>query len=651
MNSALATALLLLLGALGAALSQTWQHWCTLLAVLGFGLAVLRRWLRLSGQSLGLITLLLALVIARSGLAAEPRPHPLDPSHRIPMKGPAEVVTLQGRLLNEGQVRNGRCRALVEVNHLDGERRRGRTELTVEPCQQPLHLGDWIEVIGPLRRPRPAAHSLLHGGAERLVARGSWSQIRTDSIRVLRQSWTPLADGRRHIAEAFSEAAGPARGGLLAALVLGSAQVNLMADLREAFRVAGLSHALAASGFHLSVLLGTTLAATRSGPSALRIGAGGSAMGLFLALAGAQPSVVRAVLMGAAALLIREGGQRSRPIGVLVLTLLLMLLMHPAWARSVGFQLSAAATAGLVLSAASLEQWLCTHGPGWLRPFAPALSVPLAALAWTLPLQLLHFGSAPLYALVSNLLAAPLLAPLTLSAMALALLVLVAPAPITAFVLPWLIWPVQQLAGVLIAVVHWISGWPWAQLLTGRPQPLVVLAFALALIPWWLPALRRWRCHAIPLALLAVVVQGWVQFSDDLIRVEQWGRQWLVLRHRGRAALLSSHGDGLSCHVARQLGEGLGHSRFDWVAVMDPVAMDQSKCWSPLAHTVVAEHQGQLPLRSGQTLTSAGLGLRVTGARGRHLQVQVGQRVFALRRRDLLPPRGEVAWVGRGAEL
>lgn len=241
MNSALATALLLLLGSLGAALSQTWQHWCTLLVVLGLGLGVLRRCCGLSRPSLGLISLFLALVIARSGLAAEPRPHPLDPSHWIPVKGPAVEVTLQGRLLNDGRLRDGRCRALLEVNHLDGARRRGRTELTVDPCQQPLHRGYWLEVTGALRRPRPAAHPLLRGGAERLLARGSWSQIRSASVRVLRQSWTPLADGRRRIAEAFTTAAGPARGGLLAALVLGSAQVDLMADLREAFRVAGLS--------------------------------------------------------------------------------------------------------------------------------------------------------------------------------------------------------------------------------------------------------------------------------------------------------------------------------------------------------------------------------------------------------------------------
>lgn len=651
MNPPLAAALLLLLGSMGAALSQTWQQWFTLLLVLGFGLVALLRCLRISLHSLGVIAVLLALVIARSGLAAEPRPHPLDPSHRIPIKSPSVVVTLQGQLLSDGLIRGGRCRALVEVKHLDGERRRGRTELTIAPCKETLRLGDWIEVTGPLRKPLPAAHPLLRGEAERLVTQGSWSVIRSHSVRVVRHSWTPLADGRRRIADAFTAAAGGSRGGLLAALVLGSAQVNLMVDLREAFRVAGLSHALAASGFHLSVLLGATLASTRSLPSVLRLGAGGIAMAMFLALAGAQPSVVRAVLMGAAALLIREVGQRSRPLGVLVLSLLLMLLLNPAWARSVGFQLSAAATSGLVVSAAPLEQWLGIHGPGWLRPLVPVVSVSLAALVWTLPLQLLHFGSAPLYALISNLLAAPLLAPLTLAAMALALLVLAVPGAITAGVLPWLIWPVQQLAGLLIALVHWISGWPWAQLLTGRPQPLVVLLFALALLPLALPTLRHWRRHAFPLALLAVVMQGWVQFSDDLIRVEQWGRQWLVLRHRGRAALLSSHGDRLSCHVARQLGTGLGHARFDWVAVMDPVALDQTGCWSLLAETVVAEHQGKIPLHLGQTLKSAGLGLRLADARGRHFQVQVGQRVFSYRRRDLKTPEAVVPLVVRGAKF
>ena len=204
--------------------------------------------------------------------------------------------------------------------------------------------------------------------------------------------------------------------------------MQLPEDLRQAFLVAGLSHALAASGFHLSVLLGAALAVGRCLGRSLRLALAALALLIFLLCAGAQPSVVRAVLMGATALLIRESGERSHGFGVLLLTLSLMLLVHPAWARSIGFQLSAAATAGLILTGPGLERWWAERLPmrlGWL---APALAVPLAAMAWTLPLQLLHFGSAPLYALLANLLAAPLLAPLTLSAMGLALASLLLPA-------------------------------------------------------------------------------------------------------------------------------------------------------------------------------------------------------------------------------
>ena len=90
-------------------------------------------------------------------------------------------------------------------------------------------------------------------------------------------------------------AGGEEPGGLLAALVLGQAMVPLPAALRDAFRAAGLSHALAASGFHLSVLLGAVLLLTRRAPALIRWPAAFGAMGLFGLLASAQASVVRAL--------------------------------------------------------------------------------------------------------------------------------------------------------------------------------------------------------------------------------------------------------------------------------------------------------------------------------------------------------------------
>ncbi|KZR92399.1 ComEC family competence protein [Synechococcus sp. MIT S9509] len=642
MKPVFSAGLLLLSACIGAAYLRSSMHWLLLVVLLVCGLAAWGRVCRRPSKAIAVLALMLCLVSVRCGTGAMPQPQPGDPSLSIPPDGKPLAVRVVGRIQADGAVNNGRCRSLLAVSSLNGHFSEGRTELTLDSCTTPLLTGAWIELQGEMRRPQAGSHPLLAGADERLALQRTWSRVRTDAIQVLRQDRTPLADARRKIAQRLIAVAGEQQGGLLAALVLGGAQVPLPQSLRDVFRMAGLSHALAASGFHLSVLLGSTLACTRVWPGGLRLAAGSGAMALFLALAGAQPSVVRAVLMGAAALLIRESGHRSRPLGVLLLTLVVMLLLHPTWARSIGFQLSAAATAGLVISAGPMEQWIAQHLPRPLHRLAPALSIPIAALFWTLPLQLLHFGAAPLYAVLSNLLAAPLLAPLTLAAMALALMVLLLPAALASALLPLLIWPVQQLSWLLISLVHWISQWPWAQLLTGPVHPLLVLAFSLGLLLWLLPSSQNLRCLSLPLLLLVVGLQARVQFRDDLIRVEQWGRQWLLLRHRGRAAMLSSHGDELSCRIATRLSHGLGHQRLDWVAVLDPVGTDQQACWNALARTLQEEQRGRLPLSAGQRLQSDGLSVGVPKYHGRLLDVRFGSRVERLRRSDLQPQSGSV---------
>ena len=185
--------------------------------------------------------------------------------------------------------------------------------------------------------------------------------------------------------------------------------------------------------------------------------------------------------------------------------------------------------------------------------------------------------------------------------------------------------------------MQWISEWPGAQLLTGPVHPLLMLLLLLGLLPWLLPAQQRWRGLSLLWLLLAVCLQVRVQLRDDLIRVEQWGRQWLVLRHQGRAAMLSSHGDDFSCRIATRLGHGLGHQRLDWIAVLDPVRTDQEPCWKALAHTLQAEQRGGFPLAPGQRLQSDGLSVGVADQSGRTLKVRFGVRVQRLRRSDLRP--------------
>ena len=371
----------------------------------------------------GLITLVLALALLLWASQRPLQPGPKDPLRRLEADGASAVVVLRDQLLADAQRHaDGSCQALLQLAG-------GRTELRLSSCPE-LREGWQVRASGVLQRPPLAPHPLLAGPAERLARQGCWTRLRVESLEVLARPATPVADLRRRIAERFLTWAGPERGGLLAALVLGSAVGPLPQALREAFRVSGLSHALAASGFPLTVLLGAGLVLARP-----------------------QPSVVRAVLMGALALGAREAGLRGHPQGLLALSAAGKLLLRPDWLQDVGFQLSVAATAGLVVSADPLEgslrpplEAIPLLPPAW-RPrlaalLAPALAVPLAASLWTLPLQLLHFGVVPLWAVPANVLATPLLTPLTLGAMGAAVVGLVAP-PLQALAMP----PVCALPG------------------------------------------------------------------------------------------------------------------------------------------------------------------------------------------------------------
>jgi competence protein ComEC len=329
----------------------------------------------------------------------------------------------------------------------------------------------------------------------------------------------------------------------------------------------------------------------------------------------------------------------------------------------VGFQLSAAATAGLIVTAPPLERRLAGDRPArWRRWLAPALAVPIAASLWTLPLQLLHFGSAPLYAVPANLLVTPLLAPLTLAAMGLALASLLLPP-----LLPLLAPPVLLAAGALRHLVDRLAALPGAQLHPGRPGVAVALLLTLALLPWLAAAARRWRLASLPLLLVALLVHGGRVWGDQLLLVHHPGSTWLLARHHGRAALVARSGGARSCAGALRLARGLGHARLDWILLLDPVASEASDCWRRLSPVVLTAAGGAAALQPGQRVASPGLALAPLSQLSRAAELRVGgsrwlllpdaQALWTLRSGAVAlpgPARLDGVWLGRtpaGADL
>jgi competence protein ComEC len=285
------------------------------------------------------------------------------------------------------------------------------------------------------------------------------------------------------------------------------------------------------------------------------------------------------------------------------------------------------------------------------------MAVPLAASLWTLPLQVLHFGCVPLYAVPANLLVSPLLTPLTLGSMALALGNLALPslpAPLMA--------PFDRLAALLLWIVKGFAALPMAQWQTGRLEPLPVVLLAVALLVWVIPATgRSWRAIGIALLTLAVVLHLSRLGADQILLIHQGGRDLLVARHRGRAALISDRSDGHSCHQAGRLARGLGVGRYDWLLLVDPVAPEDPLCWQRQATLVAAYGESDRggaaspaggerilpihgPLLRGQRLATPGLTVQALSMDSHALALGVG------RQRWVLLPDRQAFWAWSAGE-
>ncbi|MGW3959394.1 ComEC/Rec2 family competence protein [Amycolatopsis sp. NPDC005003] len=200
--------------------------------------------------------------------------------------------------------------------------------------------------------------------------------------------------------------------GLLPGLVLGDTS-GLSPRVEQEFVSAGLAHLTAVSGGNLAVVCGAVLLLLRLlrlGPRLSAAAAGGCLAG-FLVLVGPEPSVLRAGVMAAVALLALALGRRGSALPALAFAVCVLVVADPAMATDFGFALSVCATGGLVLLAPRWADALVRRGipPG----FAEGLAIPLAAFLVTAPVLAGMAGSVSLVSVLTNVLAAPVVAPAT----------------------------------------------------------------------------------------------------------------------------------------------------------------------------------------------------------------------------------------------
>ena len=275
--------------------------------------------------------------------------------------------------------------------------------------------GDEVQAVGKLQLPKdlPTFDRRAY-----LAQRSAYLELFATTFDLTRGGGGVLraaASLRRSFIAAVDAALPPPHSAVLLGIVLGIRQ-GIPPDLENALIATGLVHLLVLSGLKVAVFARIVQAALRP---LLRRFATWPVLGLiamYALVGGATPAAVRASIMGGLALAAQRLGRPAHVWTSLAVTAAAMLGWRPELAWDVGFQLSFAGTAAIVLLTPAIERRLAWMPAAVREPFA----VTCAAQMGTVPMMATDFHLVSPIGPVANALALPILPALVAAGLLLA---------------------------------------------------------------------------------------------------------------------------------------------------------------------------------------------------------------------------------------
>jgi len=304
--------------------------------------------------------------------------------------------------------------------------------------------------------------------------------------------------------------------GLVAGLAVG--ERTLLSDqTSENMRRVALTHLVAVSGANCAIVL----ASVYFGLGLLKVRrkqrfvAALISLVLYVLVVGFDPSVLRAGFMAATVILAMWLGRGVAPIRALSLSMIILLSFDPWLAIDFAFALSVFSTLGILVLAPALYERLSSIP----KPLAVGLAVSFSAQLYCIPVMLMLQPELPIFGVIANILAEPMVAPVT---------VLGITAVFLSPVLPWLSSALSFLAS--------FGTW-WIALVANRlgsieqatlpwPNSLLGLALAALMAIAITASVLSSRYRTIAFAVVALLLGGSVLgFAERQIRVQQFASQ------------------------------------------------------------------------------------------------------------------------------
>jgi competence protein ComEC len=313
--------------------------------------------------------------------------------------GVAELVTLA-----PARSSSFSTRVIAETRQFRGEFVRERVLLVLPVGRSPPR-GAVLRATVRVAEPRPKKDGfderawLGRQGIHVVLDASSWQQVGR------RGGILGLGDRLRdRVERAIDRGTDGVRRGIVLGVVLGEDE-GLPADVQSDFRASGLYHLLAVSGQNIAFLaagvygIGWLLRLSRLKRELLVV----FVIAAYVLAVGWQPSVIRAAVAGGLASLAWVVSRPRDRWHFLAVGALVLMVWMPTSVLEPGFQLSFAAVAAIFVAVPRMRRVL--DGYPLSSGVADALSVSLACGLVTAPIVLFHFGQAPVYTVIANVVA------------------------------------------------------------------------------------------------------------------------------------------------------------------------------------------------------------------------------------------------------
>jgi len=352
-----------------------------------------------------LVALALSASLLGVGRAELPATDPSAAPRAAAVAG--HIAVLAGRVADDSRPAGGGAEVLVEPRAVvvDGMAISDIGNLMVRwRGPEVVAYGDQVQALGKLELPKdlPAFDRRAY-----FAQRNAYLELFATTFDVTRGSGGLLraaASVRAWFVSAVDAALPPPHSAVLLGIVLGIRQ-GIPPDLENALIATGLVHLLVLSGLKVAVFARIVQAALRPLLGRHATWPALALVGMYAVVGGATPAAVRASIMGGLAIAAQSAGRPAHVWTSLAVTAAAMLGWRPELAWDVGFQLSFAGTAAIILLTPAVERrlrWM----PSILRePFA----VTCAAQVGTLPMMAMDFHLFSPIGPVANALALPIL--------------------------------------------------------------------------------------------------------------------------------------------------------------------------------------------------------------------------------------------------